>query len=56
MPRDCPRRTFNPTVMAKSTLDCYECLAGFYCPNEGMDENITECPPGSYCPDGADQP
>ena len=55
VPRDCPRRTFNPTVMAKSTLDCHECLAGFYCPNEGMDAYI-DCPAGSYCPDGADQP
>ena len=55
VPIPCPRRTFNPTVMAKSAQDCYECLAGNFCPTEGLD-SYTECPAGSYCPDGADQP
>ncbi len=55
VPVDCPRRTFNPTVMAKSSLDCFECLAGNYCPTEGLSAFI-DCPAGYYCPDGADQP
>ena len=41
--------------MAKSVTECFECLAGFYCPNEGMNTYIA-CPNGKYCPDGTDKP
>ena len=51
----CPKRTFNPVTMAKSVTECFECLAGFYCPNEGMNTYIA-CPNGKYCPDGTDKP
>lgn len=43
----CPTGFYQPEPGSSS---CNECLAGYYCPTEGLAEDITLCPTGSYCP------
>ncbi|CDW74865.1 cast multi-domain protein [Stylonychia lemnae] len=43
----CEYGYYNPFT-ARST--CLECEAGFYCDEQGMTDNIKDCPRGQYCP------
>lgn len=49
----CPKRKYNPYTAQAS---CSWCKEGFYCDEEGMIDNIKDCPPGYYCPEGSETP
>ncbi|MGH0168698.1 UNVERIFIED_CONTAM: hypothetical protein FKN15_055273 [Acipenser sinensis] len=48
-PLPCPAGTYNNlTGQAK----CFQCGAGYYCPEKTSTYSDFPCPPGFYCPDG----
>ncbi|XP_041098352.1 SCO-spondin [Polyodon spathula] len=48
-PLPCPAGTYNNlTGQAK----CFQCGAGYYCPEKATTYSDFPCPPGFYCPDG----
>ena len=60
-PTKCAKGTYGPytaigdvtTVGRDHKADCLPCMAGFYCPDEGMSDTYKDCPKGHYCPAGS---
>lgn len=44
---------YNPKKGMASVLDCLPCLAGYYCPNSGINTPTKLCAKGYYCEYGA---
>lgn len=49
VPTKCLKRFYNPYTAQAS---CLPCKAGFYCDEEGMTDNLKDCPKGHFCVDG----
>ena len=52
-PTPCPAGTYLITTGAASNASCAPCEAGFYCETP---LTVTNCPQGSYCPQGSFKP
>ena len=49
----CPAGTFNNKTSQSSQNSCVQCLPGYYCEGEGLNEPSGVCDPGFYCAGGA---
>lgn len=52
-PTPCPAGKYGPKPLMASLTDCSPCMAGYYCPQTGLNTSYAKCNAGFYCKAGS---